>query len=365
MPNGSTVKRLPAFSRSLLFLFAVLLACVFAKPVKAQIPDVVITVGDTVGESGEQNSVITVKMDNIKDTVVALELWLRLSRTNILIFQTDTATIVDTLYWDCTEYVGLNCVDSIGVLPPQPYDFIVVDTNLVPVGNINTTGSLLSNWEYIDARSLLGNGLDIKVTGIADALPDNPSLIGIFPQFGGTLFQLLGDVQTIPDTLTDRIVYIIPQTFKDHLNFSRPDGTSIGIVNEFVPDSNFYRCTAWLPPDSVICLNYVQVQSAPYDSLFVGLDTLAIVDTVTLKLLTGSLTVTGGLCGNIDGDPANQIDISDLTFLVGYLFLSGPAPDPIFVANVDCVGEIDIADLTTLVDHLFINNTPLCCGPQG
>ena len=62
-----------------------------------------------------------------------------------------------------------------------------------------------------------------------------------------------------------------------------------------------------------------------------------------------------GTRGNVDGDPDDQINVSDLTRLVAFLFagddiLACPAE-----ANItgDPVGDITIVDLTTLVAYLF------------
>ncbi|MBU8933391.1 MAG: HYR domain-containing protein [candidate division Zixibacteria bacterium] len=71
-----------------------------------------------------------------------------------------------------------------------------------------------------------------------------------------------------------------------------------------------------------------------------------------------------GRHGNVDGDPDDLVNISDLTRLVSYLFvgesiLSCPAE-----ANItgDPDGDINIIDLTTLVAYLFTGGTapPVC-----
>ena len=73
--------------------------------------------------------------------------------------------------------------------------------------------------------------------------------------------------------------------------------------------------------------------------------------------------------GNIDMDPLDQIDISDLVYLVDYMFTGGPAPPCWPEANVDCSDDgngvegpedIDISDLVYLVDYMF-NQGPTPC----
>ncbi|MDF1544989.1 MAG: M14 family zinc carboxypeptidase [bacterium] len=68
--------------------------------------------------------------------------------------------------------------------------------------------------------------------------------------------------------------------------------------------------------------------------------------------------------GNVDYDPGDAIDITDLTTLVDFMFNGGATPDCIEEANID--GDpsetIDITDLTYLVDYLFVGGAaPLSC----
>jgi hypothetical protein len=75
-----------------------------------------------------------------------------------------------------------------------------------------------------------------------------------------------------------------------------------------------------------------------------------------------------GVRGNVDNlvGPAGEVDVADLTYLVGYLFQSGTAPPCEDEANVDAIvgpgGPIDVADLTYLVAYLFqAGSAPAAC----
>ena len=57
--------------------------------------------------------------------------------------------------------------------------------------------------------------------------------------------------------------------------------------------------------------------------------------------------------GNADGD--GGINVADLTYLVDYLFFSGPVPPCPEEGNVDAEGDINVADLTYLVDYIFFS----------
>jgi hypothetical protein len=69
-----------------------------------------------------------------------------------------------------------------------------------------------------------------------------------------------------------------------------------------------------------------------------------------------------GQSGNIDGDPGYLIDISDLVYLVDFMFSGGAAPPCMLEANVDGLGELDISDLVYLVDYMFTGGpAPVAC----
>ncbi len=69
-----------------------------------------------------------------------------------------------------------------------------------------------------------------------------------------------------------------------------------------------------------------------------------------------------GIRGNVDGDSLDEINVADLTYLVDYLFNSGPASVCQSEADVTADNEINITDLTFLVDYLFNNGQepPAC-----
>lgn len=56
-------------------------------------------------------------------------------------------------------------------------------------------------------------------------------------------------------------------------------------------------------------------------------------------------------CGDADG--SEQVDISDVVFLVSYVFSAGPPPEPLEVGDVDCDGKITISDAVYLVSYVF------------
>jgi hypothetical protein len=66
------------------------------------------------------------------------------------------------------------------------------------------------------------------------------------------------------------------------------------------------------------------------------------------------------VCGD-SNDDGNGPDVSDLTYLVDYLFNGGPAPALPSATDIDGSGGTDVADLTYLVDYLFVSGPPPNC----
>lgn len=73
-----------------------------------------------------------------------------------------------------------------------------------------------------------------------------------------------------------------------------------------------------------------------------------------------------GRTGNIDGDPGLGVDISDLSALIDYLYISFTPPPCLLSANTDGDGSggVDISDLSALIDYLYISFTPPALCPE-
>ena len=73
-----------------------------------------------------------------------------------------------------------------------------------------------------------------------------------------------------------------------------------------------------------------------------------------------SLDVTSWICGNIDANGSGT-DISDLVYLVDYMFNGGPPPPNLIAADINGELGLDISDLVYLVDYMFNGGpAPVC-----
>jgi len=65
------------------------------------------------------------------------------------------------------------------------------------------------------------------------------------------------------------------------------------------------------------------------------------------------------ICGDINAD--ETVNIFDITGLIAYLYLDGPAPDPLASADVNNDGTINIFDVTYLITFLYLDGPdPVC-----
>jgi hypothetical protein len=92
-------------------------------------------------------------------------------------------------------------------------------------------------------------------------------------------------------------------------------------------------------------------------SSFLATDICGAVDTNQVTILVG---IT--FCGDLNKD--TLINLSDLVYLINYLFKSGPPPDPLCRADVNCSGTIELGDVVLLISYLYKGGFPPyfdCC----
>jgi hypothetical protein len=357
MPFGSPSGRygvLLGTVAAVLFVFALLPSNVSA------VPELVVRVSDTTGSSCQQNSVISVYITNITDSIAGFSLWLRLDRPDIMKFQIDTVLVSDTTYWKCLTYAGQDCIDSVSIPKDslgQPNTFFRVNDTLVTIGNIDRTGSLIANWDLVNTRSISGTGYDILVTGLASFDITPPVFPPPFPprQQEALLFRLRADILCISDTTTDRTVRIMVESdFLDKFVFARPNGTAIGLYNTIVPDTVCWQCITWVGGN---CIDSTKSTFPPCDWTTIEQDSVPTLDTNKVFIYEGSLTVNAGCCigstGNVNKSVLETPDLSDLSLLIAYLTQS---PRPTLQcekeANVNALSTVDLSDLSLLISYL-------------
>jgi hypothetical protein len=61
-----------------------------------------------------------------------------------------------------------------------------------------------------------------------------------------------------------------------------------------------------------------------------------------------------------DANDDEEVTVSDVVYLINYLFKSGTAPFPLCVGDVNCDGEVNVTDVVYLINYLFKNGPAPC-----
>jgi hypothetical protein len=67
--------------------------------------------------------------------------------------------------------------------------------------------------------------------------------------------------------------------------------------------------------------------------------------------------------GDANGD--GVVDVSDISFLINYLFLGTSPPEPLGAGDATGDGMVDIADVLFLINYLFLGGSPPSCSGKG
>ena len=72
-----------------------------------------------------------------------------------------------------------------------------------------------------------------------------------------------------------------------------------------------------------------------------------------------SVYVNGSICGDANVD--KKVSVSDVVYLINYLFKGGPAPIPIQAADANGDGQVTVSDVVYLINYLFKGGPlPIC-----
>jgi len=65
------------------------------------------------------------------------------------------------------------------------------------------------------------------------------------------------------------------------------------------------------------------------------------------------------VCGDANGD--DIVNLLDITAIISYLYIGGPAPDPLDAADADGNGVINLLDITWMISYLYMGGPePIC-----
>ncbi len=274
----------------------------------------------------------------------------------VLLVQMGDATVVSP---DSTGFLSiylLNVSDSVAAfeLTIRASDSLAVEF----LEELDTTGTLISGWQFY----LVGR------------FPGGINMIWLPNQFGNddippiapsSQIRQLVKVPFVLHGLNPAASYtfdISLDTSLSEFGFSTPLGYLIGVRTDTLVDTNCYRCMDW-QGDS--CEMWELVLEPPCDSMRLDSFPYTYIDTAKTWVFGGTINVVPccvGTRGNVDSDPVNHVDLSDLSRLIAYMVGGGATPECPAEADLNGSGLIDLTDLSMLISFLTTGGTLLGCG---
>jgi hypothetical protein len=288
----------------------------------SQSHDIIITIDDVVAEPGQQNVPIPIYLNNYGDTLAAFMLWLQLDRPDICEFRYECDTI-------------------------DPYQVCYVE--------IDTAGTLISGWETAFAVTPSRFGFDAKIVAFCLTSP------GIGQYSGSTpLIKVIADAYYIPDTLADRTAAIHLNPDLMHVQFSDPDGNSLGVIKDTIVDTTCYNCINW---HEDVCLEWELAPGTTGDSCAYDTTVGYILDTAgAVKLTDGSLTILDvSPCGDFTAD--GFVNILDIVALIRFIY--GSRIDyrirSYEEGDMNGDGSVNLLDIVYLINFVYNEGpSPIC-----
>lgn len=330
-----------------------------APDVFAQVPEVELIVGDTIIGA---NPTLNVFMRNYLDSVESLRFWLKLDRPDVARFISNGDTLVDTTWWQCLEWIDWDCIDSLDVSdsvrnnPEYPYDRMYIDTRVSFFDALDTVNTLISGWEYIDVRSLGGEGYDLLIRATAD-LDDPLTTPGIPPQYGTVPLVKL-NLEALPLPPGEDFAYANVIVEKDMIDlmpiFCNENNDSLCVYWHDVPDTAFYRCYLWLPvgEDDSICAGYERVFEPPYDSIDVRYFSEPYLYLSCFYIQDGTVIIGVPLWSG-DANADGSYNLLDILMIIQELYTPGGLELPTFNIDFNCDCEGNLLDVLAMIDWLY------------
>jgi parallel beta-helix repeat protein len=126
------------------------------------------------------------------------------------------------------------------------------------------------------------------------------------------------------------------------------DSIPAALFTHVLPNVNFYSSSVvGLCPTTGFIQGYGQLYGVVETTYTISGRFL---DDVSFSL-EGRVTLIAHRSGDVDGN--QTVNISDIVYLVNYIFGAGPEPEVLTAADVDCSGFVNVSDVVYLIDYIF------------
>ena len=243
----------------------------------------------------------------------------------------------------------------------------------------------------IDSLLFVSGGNLFEVSDLFDYPPGRWEVVGTIPAFGETLYATIVPTlkdSTISDSMHYSVFFIRAGTDNPYVYFDSPidSGYSLDNLSPSPPTALLashepaVTKLTW-SPTTALDFDYYTLYRDTLSEFTPGLsnrlgfaiDTIFVDSTAELGKIYYYLASATDFSGN-ESDPSNQamgvsyvtgdanadeyINISDVVYLILYLFSGGSAPNPLEAGDCTCDDMVNIADVVYLVNYLFTGGPP-------
>jgi hypothetical protein len=229
-------------------------------------------------------------------------------------------------------------------------------TENIPYSKQLTSTGGTSPIVWIDKNSDLdGTGLTLSTNG---NLTGTPVITGPLELTVNAIDAAGDTAEQVYDFTINQAVVVITETLPDgeeDVAYSQQLESSGGTGNKIWSDKNndLVSTGLSLSPDGL--LTGTPSQSGTINFTARVEDSVGSSDE---QELTFEITASF-ICGDANGDLS--LNIFDITYIITYLYLDGPAPDPENSADVDFSGNINIFDITYMITFLYMDGPAPDC----
>jgi len=181
-----------------------------------------------------------------------------------------------------------------------------------------------------------------------------------------TLYTL--QANTIYDTFTTNIyigdftnVYNLIDVIPDSIRVNNSINPSFWNIISSHPNLNDFYFNDSLMEISIPVKEFILGYGMQCDTTDLGYNVTGYFNDMTSFLINGTFTMIGHRSGDVNNDGLGP-DISDLSFLINYIFKGGDTPEVFASSDLNADGQIFVDDLTYFVNYLFkAGPAPLGC----
>jgi hypothetical protein len=346
--------------KALSVIFVLLLACSLSHAETSQpVPELIVTVGEveyTPSSPAHDSVIVPVYVENLIEPICGVDLWISINHNAVIQFMSDSIWTCDTVYFNCQDSSCIEWLeDSCIAWDYSDCEDTLIQCNWVNAGAVRLEGSILEDWDMVNATVYGSQRMMLQLFGMAIDDPQIPPGAGQY-LLAKLAFEVTDSDGVGLDSLcNDSLLYeqfgVTPIHVEPITKFSDCEDGLIGWDWELFCVDSF--CTEW---DGETCIAW---ECTEWDSVYA-------VDTTAVYFCDGSVTLDCEEgCDLIiaDADASGMIDIDDVVYLITYIFTGGFAPAPHAVASGDanCDCAVDIDDVVYLIAYIFVGGPlPQC-----